>query len=423
MNLSSQQIIGGHYEIIKVLGKGGFGETYLAQDLHAMNKECVVKRLTFEIQDPEMLEKARSLFEREAKVLYDLTNNNSSNIQQIPRFLAYFEENQQFYLVQEYIEGSTLRNELKQKGKLNETEAVKLLEDVLEILKFLHNCNPPIIHRDIKPENLIRRSGDNKIILIDFGSVTAREKISKLQSSKTYIRTYGYSPKEQLEGNAQPNSDIYALGITALEILTGKSSQDFDPYREIDVEQVINFTKASVSKPLQKILQKMVEFDAKNRRYQSVNAVIYDLKIYQKNQQFTESTSPRTANVTNFSSTIAVTPQLTITKSEHSEVNNSFKKSRALPVRSVVMERKRTHPLMIGFRWISVALFTGLVLGFFLQSIFSGNEYSPDSTQPVNEQSNPETSPIPENNQQDSNPEPPIRFIPVEPEQTPESDN
>lgn len=135
--------------------------------------------------------------------------------------MAYFEEeqNEQFYLVQEYIEGCTLRDELKEKGNLNEIEVVKILEEVLEILKFLHNYKPPIIHRDIKPENLIRRSGDNKIVLIDFGSVTAISEISRLKSPTTYIYSYGYSPKEQLEGNAQPNSDIYALGVTALEML------------------------------------------------------------------------------------------------------------------------------------------------------------------------------------------------------------
>ena len=164
MVLGIGDILKDRYKIIEIIGRGGFGTTYKAQDMQmAEDFLCVVKELDPQRKDPRSLEIAKNYFLKEAKVLQKLGEHP-----QIPRLLAYFEVNQEFYLVQELIEGEVLSNEFRRK-KLNESEAMDLLLDILETLVFVQENN--VIHRDIKPENLIRRSKDGKIVVIDFGVV------------------------------------------------------------------------------------------------------------------------------------------------------------------------------------------------------------------------------------------------------------
>jgi len=265
------QIVGGHYRIVKPLGNGGFGETYLAEDTQVMNKKVALKRFTFVSTDPAIFNKAKELFKRESDVLYKLTNPfNNTNI---PQFFACFEENQELYLVQEFIEGETFRDELRRRRTLREDEVIELLKDVLRVLKFIHQAN--IIHRDIKPENLIRRKGDRQFVLIDFGAV--KEEVAKtfVNSSSpakgTQIYSPGYTPREQHSGNAKEYSDIYALGMTAIEALTGLEPKDLPEDRRTG--EIIWRDKAQVSDGFAKILEKMVRDDWK-QRYRSAVEVL-----------------------------------------------------------------------------------------------------------------------------------------------------
>ncbi|HEY9707720.1 MAG TPA: serine/threonine-protein kinase, partial [Oculatellaceae cyanobacterium] len=212
------QPLGGHYKIISELGVGGFGQTFLAEDLHLPDHpRCVVKQLKPQQSDPKTLEMARHLFDLEARVLYKLGNHD-----QIPRLLAHFEDNQEFYLAQELIEGEPLNQELKEGQPWSETQLIPVLRDLLHVLAFVHEQD--VIHRDIKPSNLIRRRQDGKIVLIDFGAVKqVSTQIVDYQTGETRtisIGTQGYTPKEQLGGNPRFSSDIYAVGMVAIQALT-----------------------------------------------------------------------------------------------------------------------------------------------------------------------------------------------------------
>jgi serine/threonine-protein kinase len=157
--------LAGHYQIVRHLGGGGFGQTFLAKDSHLPGEPlCVVKQLKPKAADNATLEMAKRLFNREAQTLYRLGDHD-----QLPRLLAHFEQDDEFYLVQEYIEGQPLDRELAERTQLSEASVIPLLQDILEVLVFVHQQN--VIHRDIKPANLIRRSKDGKIVLIDFGAV------------------------------------------------------------------------------------------------------------------------------------------------------------------------------------------------------------------------------------------------------------
>lgn len=274
--LKPGQIVRTHYRIVKLLGKGAFGETYLAEDTDKKNEQVALKRLTFVSTDPAIFNKAKDLFKRESDVLYKLTNPfNNTNI---PQFFACFEENQELYLGQEFIEGETFRDELRRIRTLGEDEVIELLKDVLRVLKFIHQAK--IIHRDIKPDNLIRRTGDRQFVLIDFGAV--KEEVAKtfVNSSSpvkgTQIYSPGYTPREQHSGNAKEYSDIYALGMTAIEALTGLEPKDLPEDRRTG--EIIWRDKAQVSDGLAKILEKMVRDDWK-KRYRSAVEVLKALEM------------------------------------------------------------------------------------------------------------------------------------------------
>jgi serine/threonine protein kinase len=211
--------LGGRYKIISELGAGGFGQTFLAQDLHLPdNPECVVKQLKPQLTDAQSLQTARRLFDIEARVLYQLGNHD-----QIPRLLAHFEDNQEFYLAQELIDGEPLSREMAGGQCWTESQAIAFLQDLLNVLAFVHEQN--VIHRDLKPSNLMRRRRDSKIVLIDFGAV--KQVSTQITSPKgghtktISIGTQGYTPKEQLGGNPRFSSDVYAAGIITIQGLTG----------------------------------------------------------------------------------------------------------------------------------------------------------------------------------------------------------
>ncbi len=288
------QLLDGRYRIVKILPGGGFGQTYIAEDIKRPgNPECVVKQLRVVSHSPTTLRIARRLFETEAETLERLGDHDK-----IPRLFAYFEDNQNFYLVQEFISGQTLDNIL-QGQPLPVDQVRSLLTEILEILVFVHGQK--VIHRDIKPSNLILRKIDDKIVLIDFGAV--KEVITQTVNSHgqvtptVAIGTPGYMPLEQLQGNPQFNSDIYALGVVCIQALTGLLAQDIsklrDPLNPNTGEIIWNQRSQHVSPQLVNVINKMVRFDCR-QRYQSAGEVLNDLTASIPNSKPPQQTSPKT---------------------------------------------------------------------------------------------------------------------------------
>ena len=255
------EILNARYRIIEKLGRGGFGETYLATDewLDRENR-CVVKQLK-----PNIINKAtKRLFEQEAEVLFKLGTHD-----QIPQLLAHFEQQEKFYLVQEYIEGHDLSDEIEEGKCWSGIEVIKLLKDILKVLEFVHQNN--VIHRDIKPGNIMRRK-DGEIILIDFGGVKQVTTQTTAATVSTHVvGTPGYMPQEQIYNNAQPCSDIYAVGMLAIEALVGEDPIDIPT--DTKTNQPIWRDKADVSHRLADVIDKMVRFSFKER-YKSVDEVL-----------------------------------------------------------------------------------------------------------------------------------------------------
>ena len=268
------------YKILRVLGAGGFGETYLAQDtLRPSNPVCVVKQLKIVSDNPKAHRLARRLFESEAIVLGQLGEHN-----QIPRLLAYFEVQESFYLVQEMIEGKLLRDVLSQNRPLPQRSVVRFLLDLLPVINFVHSKG--VIHRDIKPSNIIRRAHDRRYVLIDFGAVkTISNKLADAGgtqiTSTVGIGTQGYMPSEQSAGMPTVRSDIYALGVTAIEAITGRPPHVLK--RSEDGEIIWSHAVTGIDPALSRIISKMVRYDF-NNRYTSAQEVITELENLDFNQ-------------------------------------------------------------------------------------------------------------------------------------------
>ncbi|MGF1496016.1 MAG: tetratricopeptide repeat protein [Elainellaceae cyanobacterium] len=262
-------IVGGRYQILQHLGGGGFGRTYLAEDKHLPGQpQCVVKQLKPRNTHPQALEVARRLFEREAEVLYLLGSHP-----QIPRLFAHFEENQEFYLVQEYVDGVVLSREIRTGQSLNEPETVALLREILTVLQFVHGQH--VIHRDIKPSNLMRRRHDQAIVLIDFGGVKqiGAEALDAEQSSVTIaIGSSGYMPNEQLAGKPRYSSDIYSVGMIGIKALTGCSPAQLP--EDLRTGEIVWRDRAPhTSNEFAQILETMTRYDFRHR-YQTAEEAI-----------------------------------------------------------------------------------------------------------------------------------------------------
>lgn len=255
--------LGSRYRLLKQLGQGGFGQTYLAEDLNRFKELCVLKAFVPQVSDPSLLVKANELFEREAGVLYQLQHP------QVPRFRELLRvepdgDGGRLFLVQDYVEGPTYRtlltNRLRHGGHFTELEVTQLLHQLLPVLSYLHDLG--VIHRDISPENLILRNTDGLPVVIDFGSVKqvaahVREQLAADEpQDRTRIGRVGYMPPEQLQtGTVDPTSDLYGLGVTALVLATGQEADAlYDPAsRQWDWSSVAEF-----SQPLQSVLERLL---------------------------------------------------------------------------------------------------------------------------------------------------------------------
>ncbi|OKH17061.1 serine/threonine-protein kinase [[Limnothrix rosea] IAM M-220] len=267
MTLPIGQTLNGRYRITQELARGGFGATFLAEDLYLPeHPHCVVKQLKPQVDDPQSLKTARRLFETEAQILHELGKH-----EQIPQLFAYFEESQEFYLVQDYIEGQSLRDEIRQQGKLSQGQVIAILREILELLVFVHGNQ--VIHRDLNPSNLIRRTGDRRLCLIDFGAV--KRVTTQFQQATgratVAIGTQGYIPSEQAQGRPQFGSDIYAAGMIAIEALTGQFPHTLgtDPR----TAELIWRDLVDIDKSFADVIDKMVRHDFRER-YFSAEAVL-----------------------------------------------------------------------------------------------------------------------------------------------------
>jgi serine/threonine-protein kinase len=218
-------VLQNRYRLLSILGQGGFGRTYLAEDQGRFNELCAIKELIPPQSGNYALEKSKELFQREAQVLYQIQHL------QIPQFRATFEQDGRFFIVQDYVDGQTCRalldQRLTQGYVFPETEVTQLLQQTLPMLSYLHGKG--IIHRDIAPDNIILRDRDRLPVLIDFGVV--KELATRIQTPgtppATTVGKVGYAPMEQMQtGRAYPNSDLYALAVTVITLLTGREPQE-----------------------------------------------------------------------------------------------------------------------------------------------------------------------------------------------------
>jgi tetratricopeptide (TPR) repeat protein len=270
------QLLDKRYRILQVLGAGAFGKTYLAADLRRPGyPQCVVKQLRLLRPNPTAVKNAHRLFQREAEMLQKLGSHP-----QIPRLLAYFEQEKQFYLVKEFTPGHPLSKEMPAGEKLPEERVASIITEILEVLVFVHGHQ--VIHRDIKPANLIRRSSDGKLVLIDFGSV---KEIVQQEEGVAAARTIAagtpsYMPIEQFYGTPRLNSDIYAVGTIAIQALAGLSSEELQKLRGTSKDGGMGKLEwqhlVSVSHELAAILDRMVHHDY-TLRYQTAEEVLVDL--------------------------------------------------------------------------------------------------------------------------------------------------
>ncbi len=272
----SSLLLRDRYKIIGALGRGGFGATFLARDQSLPGRPpCVIKQLRPTTEANHVLEMARDLFQREAKILGKIGNHP-----QLPRLLDYFEYNTDFFLVQEYISGATLQQEVKRGGPFSEAGVKQFLCEVLPVMQYIHSHQ--VIHRDIKPANLIRREQDKRLVLIDFGAV--KDKVNPVkasQSEQTALTAYaigtpGYAPPEQMAMRPVYASDIYAVGVTCIYLLTGRSPKDlsYDP----QTGEMLWKTHVRVSDHIAGVLSKMLEISVRHR-YNSADAILRDLDL------------------------------------------------------------------------------------------------------------------------------------------------
>jgi CHASE2 domain-containing sensor protein/tRNA A-37 threonylcarbamoyl transferase component Bud32 len=263
-------LLDGRYQAESTLGAGGFGVTYLARDTKRPGKpQCVIKQLVPARRDANFVSLARRLFNTEAEILSKLGHHP-----QIPHLLAYFEHQQEFYLVQEFIDGTTLDRELEGTTvPWSEAQVLDLLRQLLPVLGFIHSQH--VIHRDLKPGNIIRDRHHGKLVLIDFGAVKEiQPQVADDANVTIAIGTRGYTPPEQYAGQPNYTSDLYALGSVAIEALTNTHPR-YLPVDE-DTGNLIWRDRAQVSDALARVVDKMVAYHFKDR-YQSATAVLMDL--------------------------------------------------------------------------------------------------------------------------------------------------
>ena len=268
------RIISNRYKIVKVLAEGGFGKTFLTEDTHLPSgRYCVIKQLKPVTNNPQIYKLVQDRFQREAAILEELGNGNN----RIPNLYAYFSEQDQFYLVQEYIQGKTLTDKVQTEGPLSESAVREILKSLLYVLNYVHSKE--IVHRDIKPDNVILRDSDNVPVLIDFGAV--RESMGTVANSQgnaissIVIGTPGFMPAEQAAGRPLYSSDLYSLGLTMIYLLTGKMPQELHDLKTGNT--IWHQYAMNVSPSFRAILDKAIAYNP-NDRYATAKEMLEALQ-------------------------------------------------------------------------------------------------------------------------------------------------
>lgn len=364
--------LAGRYQIIEQLGEGGFAETYLALDTYLPDDyRCVVKKLKVPTSDNARQYTAKRLFGQEAAALHQLGDHP-----QIPKLLAYFQQGEESYLIEEYIEGHSLSREL-QPGKKWETWSVlQLLQDLLTILIYVHHHQGGYIHRDIKPSNIIRRQADQKLVLIDFGSVKAvseQDSLDNAMDQTVVVGTIGYMPTEQLQGTPRRSSDLYAVGMLALYAFTGMNPA-FEAFSEDPQTGTLKWRDyANVSSDLAEILDRMISNDL-SQRYSSameaLNAIQSIIISYQVSCPTILKSLPsyEKVSVSIISSEMTSSTSKSIVDVSETPISTYTDNLKVLPFLSLLWSwsSKRLRPQMqakIGFRAQLLLLAIGLLIG------------------------------------------------------------
>ncbi|MEL7243359.1 MAG: serine/threonine-protein kinase [Cyanobacteria bacterium J06643_5] len=264
------KLICNRYQVIQILNQGIFCKTYITRDISIIDyPTCVVKHFLPSDRIALPIKTRRRLFNREVGALMKL-----DNYQYVPHLLNHFEENQEFYLVQEFINGHSLSKELQPGKRWSENKVIKLLEEVLNILIFVHAQG--LIHRDVKPSNIMRRKQDNRLFLIDFGAVKPMwnellKNQAHIDNTTVAIGTPGYMPYEQHQGKPVPNSDIYALGMIGIQALTGIHPVQLP--KDPNTGEIVWRHLVSVNKRLASVINKMVCYHSQHRYKSAIVAL------------------------------------------------------------------------------------------------------------------------------------------------------
>jgi serine/threonine-protein kinase len=404
--LSVGTVLQERYRLVKILGQGGFGRTYLAEDIGRFDELCALKEFIPPPDNPQALEKSQELFRREAATLYQIRHS------QIPQFRATFQQNQRFFLVQDYVAGATYRSLLQQRiqtGRpFTEGEIRQLLADLLPVLAYLHNQN--IVHRDLSPENIIQRESDGLPVLIDFGVVKDLANRMQAQASQTAATTVGkagYSPSEQMKtGQVYPSSDLYSLGVTCLVLLSGEEPQNlFD-----NNQMAWDWRKIPASDQLRAILQRMVAYRPGDR-YQTAAEVLQALPGDPPNQ--TATPSPAAPASPSQIPTVQVGRQRPATNVSGSSPppspssSSPQRTSTSVPRYASASSSSTPHPLTIVLVSLAIAGGVGIVSWGIVRSFRGSSPISAPNNTPV--EPTPSPSPTPE-----TTPTPALAAIPLE---------
>lgn len=356
------QLLKERYQVVQVLSQGVFCQTYAACDITLPNRGiCIVKHFLPSIGCQIPLEIRRRLFYREAEALRKLGDYDL-----VPHLLAYFEDNLEFYLVQEFIEGHPLNLELPPGLRWSESNVIQLLQEILSILNFVHNQG--LIHRDVKPSNILRRKQDNRLVLIDFGAVkptwsqltTGKGKIAGYNPSDFHttisIGTPGYMPHEQMRGKPRPSSDIYALGMIAIQALTGLHPTQLP--EDQNSGEVIWQDMAHVSAGLASVLNRMVHYHFQDR-FKSAKEVLDTLQSLTDTDQLTQVSDP------------TLPPEMTLINSSLSfeQDTNTLSMPRSNQTKMPSLNPMNGNPMVPSFSPQSILLIglvTGVVSGLIL---------------------------------------------------------
>src|SRR5260370_10008551 len=258
---------GGHYVIKKVLGQGGTGAALLATDLRLDSKPVVIKELIYDSTDPIKQQEDVKNFKREVALLAHLDHPL------IPNVTDHFQEGTRYFMVQEYVDGENLEERMERINQpMKERDALGYAWEVLDILDYLAQQVPPIVHRDIKPANIIIGARDKRAHLVDFGIARADTAKNAQRKQTATLGTPGYAPPEQYQGNADPRSDLYALGATLHHLLTNRDPRNYPPFTYSPVRTL----NPQLSPEVERVVARAVNNDI-TQRYQSAAAMKRDV--------------------------------------------------------------------------------------------------------------------------------------------------